>query len=669
MKLNHETKGSQSTAPGDKMTTGYEPMRRGRKIVARNLLVGGCVCAVLLNGVPNLWAGKAQVESKAKVDAPLTGVGENLRAKYEDQLKKLQAEIMQSLPRIDEHKKSAFLGAYAAEAKVSVPVGVPKGAKTVKVADRKDSTGSTQEAENTLRAAKSILTDLDAFLGSDRLDAKLMRAAILAQATPRGLAAFAQKGPQQAALVDKLLSDPVLMKQMLEAGGANGGEYGQAMQFYTDMQNASPRAQEGVFQRLALGTSLEQALRIKQENPETAKNAPAFVDPVKRYLLYEKAYRAGELDPAFPHMTTWEYRLITNSDAPDEILNWGRKMAQNYRPDYIFNPNLHWKYIGFVRSEMSYGSQNVNDYPSLDLYQNCLKGGGVCGRRAFFGRFILQSFGVPVWGVTQKGHAAIGRWTPQGWTVTFGAGFVWAWWGDRSGSDFLLETQARRHPMDYLKVLRAQWIGDVLGEHKIESMKEGTGGFWNVLALYQEKVIVATNKTEKVETIGQQLSEAGEKRAEVSWKADVTPADKKISIGHDGVILIPAAACSHPTKSTGKILFLNSYSGGMQLHYSRPGNPETFAYTFQAPRAGKYALTAQVGTVSMDKADTVQVLLLQVNKDAKPTEIALPFTLGMWQPTKPVAVALVNGENTLRFTMKANNFGVSIKQFTLTPVK
>ena len=48
------------------------------------------------------------------------------------------------------------------------------------------------------------------------------------------------------------------MKQILIAGGANGGEYGEAMQVYTAILEKSQRAREvgSIFQRLALGTAI-----------------------------------------------------------------------------------------------------------------------------------------------------------------------------------------------------------------------------------------------------------------------------------------------------------------------------------------------------------------------------------------------------------------------------
>jgi len=52
-----------------------------------------------------------------------------------------------------------------------------------------------------------------------------------------------------------------------------------------------------------------------------------------------------------------------------------------------------------------------------------------------------------------------------------------------------------------------------------------------------------------------------------------------------------------------------------------------------------------------------------------PVEIAVPYTIGMWQPTQPVKISLVNGKNVLHFTLQDGSRGVAIKDFTLTPVK
>lgn len=523
-------------------------------------------------------------------------------------------------------------------------------------------TALAQARTHELMAAKALLTDLEPSLSSDKLDAKLVKCTVLAEATPRGLAEFAQQGKEQEALVEKLLADPALMKQMLEAGGAKFSKYGRAMEIYTAIQKASPKAREGVLQRLALATSLEHAVPIQQSNAQDQKDAPTEVDPVKRYLHYEKAYLDGELDPAFKNYSAWEYRLVVNCDAPDQILAWGREMLRNYRPDHIYNPDYGWRYAATVRTEVAYGSQCVKfDLPSLHTYQNIPKDGGVCGRRAFFGRFILKSFGIPTWGVTQHAHAALSHWTPKGWVVNLGAGFAHSWWdkdeAPRSGSDFLLETQARAHGHDYLKVLRAQWISRALGEQAYNERKGVAGGFWSGMAHYQTVAIAAS--AVGLGPLGQELAEANEaKEKQKVEQPKLADTDQKVVVGPDGVITIPAVAHHKPS---GHFAAMKSFAGGMQLHCTGGFKAE---YAVEAPRAGKYALTARVATVQEG-----QKFLFAANDAKAPVEIAVPYTIGKWQQTQPVELSLVNGKNVLHFTLTDGSRGVTIKEFTLTPVK
>jgi len=76
---------------------------------------------------------------------------------------------------------------------------------------------------NELMAAMVLLTQAEPFLSSDTLDVKLVSCAVLAAATPRGLAEFAQQGNEQEALVGKLLADTGLMKQMTVIGNRSPG--------------------------------------------------------------------------------------------------------------------------------------------------------------------------------------------------------------------------------------------------------------------------------------------------------------------------------------------------------------------------------------------------------------------------------------------------------------
>ena len=321
-------------------------------------------------------AGGLRHDLAAAPAAPttLTPAGQQLEARYADQLKALRAEIEKALPKIDDQQKAALQKARdalkAVEADASTAQqslnkiqaakalvdhakgkwigGAEKGISQAEAALKKATTEAEREAAkkdiakwqankeegikalkerqealdkakteepklaqsnqaaqkalaearaNETTAAKFLQKNVEPLLASDKLDAKLVKAAVLANATPRGLAEFAQQGTEQAALVEKLLSDIPLMKEMLAAGGAKLARYGPAMQVYTAIQKASPRAKEGHFQRLALATSLEHAVPIAQSNPKDAINAPAVVDPVTRYLHYCKEFAFAPAAP------------------------------------------------------------------------------------------------------------------------------------------------------------------------------------------------------------------------------------------------------------------------------------------------------------------------------------------------------------------------------------
>jgi len=416
------------------------------------------------------------------------------------------------------------------------------------------------------------------FLASDALDAKLAKYVVLLEATPQGLAEFAKQGQEQAALVERMLADADLMKQMLVADGAkrkrvgrgySAAQYGPAMQIHTDIQKASTKAKDGILQRLALAISLEHSVPIGQANPKAQTEAPDTIDPVKRYLHYEKAYLDGELDPAFNRLSTWDLRMVVNGDEPDETLAWGRKMLRNYRPDHILSTDEGWRYVRIVATDVKYGSGDVKyDRPELQRYQNILMNGGVCGRRAFIGRFILRAFGIPTTARPSRGHAALAHWTPEGWVVNLGGGWGSGWasgpnqvGGRRADLGFLAITQARANREAFLKVKRAQWAGEVLGENR---------AFWNDVALKTQQAIIKESKAVALAALGEDIGESNTPTvAEKVLASPVTPEDKKITYGPRGVISIPAAAYSKPIGNTRDVIAMKSFAGGLQVHLPR----------------------------------------------------------------------------------------------------
>lgn len=506
--------------------------------------------------------------------------------------------------------------------------------------------------------AKKLGDSMGSLLTSNALDGKLAKAFVLTAATPDGLANFAEQSSDNAALVEQLLSDESLMVEMLEAGGARFGQFGEAMKIFSVIQKVSPQAKDGVLRRLALATSLVHARPVTQTNSPNVKDQSTNIHPVKRYLHYEKAFMGGELDPAFKSLTAWEMRFVVNGEEPDEIFSWGREMLRTYRPDHMYGADYGWRYVSSVRSEVPYGSQNVQyDDPQKHQMQNIIRNGGVCGRRAFYGRFILRAFGIPTWGVTQKAHAALSHWTPKGWVVNLGAGFPHSWWDKDdvhlNGAEFQLETQARAHAKDYMKVVRAKMVSRILGEQAYSLRRNVEGGFWSRLALYQSRTLAANMPD--LGALGQELGEANEKEQKLESEA-AAKADREIT-EQDGKILIPSVA--HESVS-GKSATMRSYSGGMQIHAFGGFKTE---YKINAPRSGNYLLTAKVAT-----AQTGQKFLFTMN-DGQTVEQAAPYTIGLWQTTEAIPVTLRGGGNTLEFAIAEGGRGVTIKEFTLTPAK
>lgn len=605
----------------------------------------------------------------------LTERGKVLEKEYSEQLDAIGKEILAALPEIDPQKKEAFEVA-------RVELGALK-------APREDDVESVHKAyllakplaeAKALENARPLISDLAQLLEVDALDGKLMKGSILRRGTPAGLAEFAQQSDEHKALLDKLFADEPLMKQVLTSGGANGAEYGEAMQVYTAILEASERARKpGILQRLALGTALHQPWL--DENNKGSVNGIVFTDhrtpdgQVARFLHYEKAFLAEELDPQFKDFNAWECRFITNDPYTNEELTWVRSMLRQFRPDHITNPDQKWRYTRVVKSDLPYCSTRHDD--SLGMpQQQALALGGICGRRAFFGRFVTRAFGIPARRSTQTGHAAMNRWTPGGWVVNFGAWWSMNWCGPQGGLDFYLDSRAREFEEDYLQVLRGQWIGDALGQEDVSLRQYGRGGgFWDGLAFYIKRAVVEDANLEQ-EAADAELAALSAEEARLLGESDevlgdgeireieIPEEDKKIIIAEDGTMTVPAVACTGPRNNTDKVAFLDSWDGGMQIHYQRLGKrPELLKYSLEVPSAGKYEMTMKVCTVSKPAP-----VIARLNRRTLVNK-TLPYTKGGWQRTQAEVIELREGRNTIQLTFRAPNRGVSIKDFELKPVQ
>ena len=498
-------------------------------------------------------------------------------------------------------------------------------AQYTKVLDKLRAELTAQAAKFDLEKAKTPASveekKLINFLASDKLDSKLVNYVLLQTATPEGLAAFEAQGKEHAALLKQLLADDKLMKEMLMADGASatgrGGpaEYGEAMLIYKRIQKESVKANDGVLRRLALSAGLNQAggrageigklktdakRKATKEAQEKAKEAgdekwrsvkvPEVAVPeaamaeavekhyqhvVQHYLQFEKAYLAGELDPAFGTFTVWELSFVFGHGDPDGHLEWGREMLRNLRPDHIYNAPDGVRYSVIVNTCVKYGSGHVTlDRGEQFAGANIIQNGGVCGRRAGMGRFAVRSFGIPATHRPSPRHGALVRWSPDGWWPNlgpgWGSGYVWGskdlWFRDY--------TQARESSK-FVQVKRAYWIGDVLGEKRtFRTYHKDPPEGWNGTALRHLRAIVEEAKAAppKKQSFADIDKAIGPTLAQKVMAREITPADKEITYGEDGIISIPAAACV-PRNASPCVLSMKSFAGGLQIFMGRFATP------------------------------------------------------------------------------------------------
>jgi len=470
----------------------------------------------------------------------------------------------------------------------------------------------------------------------------------------------------------------VLMRDMLVAGGAEGGKYGEAMSIYSQIYKksavlqASPRVgadalwddrdQKSVLHRLALGTAVAHAVPINMRWGNRVS-----VDAVARYFYFEAAYKAGELDPAFEVLTAWELSYSVRFTGEDSEMTWLRDTMYNTRPTAIVSSDYHDRYAAAVHSDVAYGDSVWPD--GSPAYHDIPAAGGVCGPRAFFGRLCRRSFGLPTWGTAQPGHAAMTTWAPQGWAVLLGAGWAYCFFGDYTGPPFYLESQCREKRADYQRVLRGQWGAAAVGEAPVSKRwtprsptSYGTGGNWSALALYASKI--ATTDPAPTREIGPSVVPTKVAALIARWpQPEPTP---NVTVGPDGSITLPAVAYTK-TAYRAPITAEKSADGGMQLNYGSGNfikpNATTVEYVVDSAEGGMFYFTANISTWHVNTD-----LQLTTNTTKAPLEIPVFYTVGYWKETQPVEVRLLKGRNVLQFERQLGA-SLNIKEFFLLKQK
>lgn len=590
----------------------------------------------------------------------LTPAGTQLEAQYSKMLADLKEAIKQLEPKVDEKKKAEFTKRVAALGDVP-PVTKTVMRKEITVKHGPDNLAFVEKQKETLAAARVVMKDIESFLVGGKEQAIMAKFALLTHATPNRLARFAQTGDAEKALIDKLLNDDKLVVQAMMMEGASEGNYGQAMRNYTAIQKATERSHEGFFQVWALAASLQYT-----DKTYIYPDVPAAESLVRYYQNYLKAYDAGMLDPAFSKLggTGWDYRFVFPDAYTLEDIDWVRNMIRNYRPDHT-REEYKWRYCRIVKTDVPYVSGVDRSGMPADLsnIQQFFLEGGICGPRAFVGQLSCYAFGIPARRAPSTGHAAMARWTPDGWTTVLGPHFAFCSVNGLPGLEFLLLSQCHKEPEPYKQVLNCEWLGNALGEDGVTGYGSG-GGFWKLLAFYRKLALVEDAAIKDIGVTGAELAESNtEAAAEKVDQIELTDAQKTIVTGADGVITIPSAAAAS-TVNTDKLRFMHTIDGNeVQVHYALgSAQPEMLKYSVDAPADGKYELTAEVCTVTMGRE-----FMLRLNRRTM-VDIPLPYTKGNWGETKPVLIDLKKGSNSFQFTVKAPNKGLSIRKFKLKPV-
>ena len=429
------------------------------------------------------------------------------------------------------------------------------------------------------------------------------------------LGAFAKADATNPAFLVWLLKNTQAMDSYLEGVVPAEKKYISSLEILRTIIKADPDAREGMCLRLAIATAQVHA------DPSRCFGYSEVIDPVKRYQYFKAACKAGELAPYFDDLSTWEYAKVVDTAASDKDLSWAREMLKTMRPELVREA----RYVRMV-SEVQYGKANWG--PKPHNMATILNGGGACGPRAWFGRMINSAFGVPVWGVKQPGHAAVGFLGNEGWKVMYGRGWDKSTWGGMNGNKFLEIVRERQYAMDFSQV---------------EHLRSLAG------------MLKSKEQANAVKNVAEQIRKAP-KGPRTEHKLTCTkypPAqDEKPWQPVPGVQRILASACIKKSNAS----CVPSFDFGKQANF--PKNVEGWAeYKVSIPKGETYGIT--LGHAVANGNCRVRIYV----GDTKIGWMHLNNTTGLWGKTKEVDFALPQTD-TLRFVFPKQR-GVALKWIEL----
>jgi len=503
-----------------------------------------------------------------------------------------------------------------------------------------------------VKAAKKIFEKLDVADATSELF--MLKGTIIVQATPAGLAEFCSQDKKHGKMIDHLFKEIGLMKEMISNGGAKDGNYGGAMKIYmTIFATFSDEPDEftPINKKIALAIALELA------TPMWEFDTKIEVKPVERYLHYRDAFKAGELDPAFPHLSVWELRHVVNSDARNDELKWGRSMLMNYAPYISVVTDLSLQYTYILETDVLMRNPSWTGDPRT--YQMVLSGGGKEMVNAWFGRFICKAFGIPTWGCEQGGKHGFTKWTKEGWVTCMGMAWDECEWDEATGIDFKGETDARAAVSEedyYKKVILLECLAEVMDSRRGTIPEDERTilhplRMWRSLSIVQKAVLLEHTAPENFNREGESPVKTNPEKYKEIFENDLP--DNDIKTKKDKVVIPMGVAHT----LFGSIMQIACFKGGKQINFAGAGS-----FDFELPQKMErktYKFTAEVNTVHRKQGMTTIAV-----SGGTSVAIPIPYTVGEWQKTSPIEIELSGGD-VLTFNREKGNLGLAIRKIYL----
>jgi hypothetical protein len=308
----------------------------------------------------------------------------------------------------------------------------------------------------------------------------------------------------------------------------------------------------------------------------------------------------------------------------------------------------------------------------------------------------LLFFGWRFFPHRQPSHAAMARWSYDGWQPCLGGGLHKSWWENQTGNDFVLETKARNAVDSEIayatKVDRLHWVAACYNEKKKDDNPDPNAP-WLTLSTMQRQRLAKTR--DKVQPrFPEQLFDAAVPN-KVRALIQIPAAAESITVDPTtGTIVIPVGTCKESKQS----VCMRRYDAGGKRQVWLKDNG-SLLYDIQAALVTSFAAVAAAAAASSSSscaavtaaaatttttAYSLTLIVCTVHKqDEKllvkcPTNgdsvINVPYTMGYWQETSPVVVQYDssgsgngNGSSWLYLERVKQYFGVSIQELRLVP--